>query len=155
MSFETVAGATLGCTDAAAGTIYAPGTDVFSRIGEIIDLGDGYEGEEYNPVAHAPISNSQITQIKGGFRMPTIELTMAWDQSDSGQDLLRTAARTNAELTFELVKQGGDTRYFTAQVAEFIENIGTVDGVVNGAAMLLIQERLDWVYNDFWIRVFR
>jgi hypothetical protein len=142
MSFETVAGSVLGVSASAPATYdlagYGASAMVYTAVGEITDLGGSY-GRQYNVVSHAPISTSQVTQKKGGFTLNPIELMMAWDQSDSGQDILRTAAATNSILTFELIKQGGDRRYFTAQVSKFVENMGTVDNVVQGSVTLLPQ----------------
>lgn len=154
MTYETVSGSVLGCTDASTGSVFAVGFDVFTRIGEIVDLGAGYEGREYNVVSHSPVSARQARQTKGGYKLPPIEISMAWDQSDAGQDLLRTAAENNSVLTFELVKQGGDRRYFSAQVSKMIENLGTEDTVVAGAVTLLPQARADDVYTDLWFRIF-
>jgi hypothetical protein len=41
---------------------------------------------------------------------------MAWDMNDAGQDLLRAAALDDSVLSIKIVKQGGDVRYFAAQV---------------------------------------
>lgn len=143
LGFETVAGSTLSCTVTAPVTYDLAGysdTDiVWTEIGEITDLGQGY-GREYNIVSHAPIASSQVVKKKGGYNLPQVELALAWDQSDAGQDLLRTARNDNSILTFKLTKQGGDKRYFTAQVSKFVENFGTVDNVVVGMVTLLFQK---------------
>jgi hypothetical protein len=53
--------------------------------------------------------------------------------SDAGQDICRTAADSQTQvLSIKITKQGGDIRYFTAQVSKFVENFGTVDNVVQG-----------------------
>lgn len=143
LNFETVAGSTLACSIAAPASYdqagYSASSMVYTNIGEITDLGSGY-GKTYNVVAHAPIASAQVTEKKGGYKLGTPELVMAWDQSDAGQDLCRTAADDNSILTFMLTKQGGDVRYFTAQVSKFVENFGTVDNVVVGAVTLLMQK---------------
>jgi hypothetical protein len=140
LTFETVAGSTIACSVAAPasfdGTGYAALT--YTGIGEITDLGQGL-GRKYNVVTHAPIATSQKVNKKGSYELPQIDLVMAWDQNDAGQDLLRAAALTNSSLSFKIVKQSGDIRYFTAQVSEFTENFGTVDNVVQGKMHLLFQ----------------
>ncbi len=142
LSFETVAGSTLHCTVTVPSsydlTGYSDTDIVWTAIGEITDLGSGY-GRQYNVVSHAPISSAQVTQKKGGYTLPPVDITMAWDQSDSGQDLCRAASLDNSILTMKLTKQGGDKRYFTAQVSRFVENFGTVDNVVVGMLTLLPQ----------------
>jgi hypothetical protein len=155
MAAETVAGTVLSCSAAIQYSIFSPGYDgvVFSAIGEVTDIA-GSLGREYNASTHAPISQSQVTARKGGFNYPAVELLMAWDESDAGQDLLRAASLDTTELTFELVKQDGDIRYFTAQVSKFVENCGTVDNVVVGAVTLLLQDRSEVIYEDFFFRRF-
>lgn len=148
MTFETVAGSTLGCSVAVPSTYdeagYGASSMVYTNIGEITDLGTGF-GRAYNIVSHAPISSAQITEKKGGFKVGTVKMKMAWDQSDAGQDLCRAASVDYSILTFKLTKQSGDIRYFTAQVSEFTEDFGTVDKVVEGMLTLLLQKTI--VYN--------
>lgn len=140
MSFETVAGSTLAVSVAAPATfdIAGYGALTYTAVGEITDLGSGL-GRDYNIVSHAPIASAQVTQKKGGFKLPNIDLVMAWDMSDAGQDIMRASALDNSILSVRIVKQGGDIRYFTAQVAKFVENFGTVDNVVQGQVSLLRQ----------------
>lgn len=142
MAYESVAGATLACSvtpPSPDNTIAGFSTAiVYTTIGEITDL-PGAAGRSYNTVEHAPISNRKRSRKKGSYSLDDITVTMAWDQSDAGQDLCRTAALDDSVLTFKLTKQGGDIRYFTAQVSKFIENMGTVDNVVQGSMMLLRQ----------------
>lgn len=142
MSFSTTAGSVLYVSTAAPATYDAAGYDAssmnYSPVGELTDLGSGY-GRQYNNVEHAPIDSAQRTVKKGSYTLPPIDLVMAWDQSDSGQDMLRAAALDNSILTFMLIKQDGHKRYFTAQVSKFLENHGTVDNVVQGMVTLLPQ----------------
>lgn len=142
LSFETTAGSVLYVSTAVPATYDAAGYDAssmnYSSVGEITDLGAGY-GRQYNNVEHAPIDSAQRTVKKGSYTLPPIDLTMAWDQTDSGQDYLRAAALDNSILTFKLVKQSGHKRYFTAQVSKFLESHGGVDSVVQGMVTLLPQ----------------
>lgn len=142
LSYETVAGATLACsvTPPSPDTTIAGFTTaiVYTDIGEITDL-PGVSGRAYNMVEHAPIATRKRSRKKGSYSLEDITVVMAWDQSDAGQDLCRTAALDDSVLTFKLTKQGGDIRYFTAQVSKFIENMGTVDNVVQGQMTLLRQ----------------
>lgn len=141
MAFETLAGTALSVSVGVPATYDAAGYAALSwtAVGEITSI-DGGLGRDYNIVEHAPIATSQVVQKKGGYKLGTLDLTVAWDQSDAGQDLMRTAADDgNDILSIRIVKQGGDIRYFTAQVSKFLENFGTVDSVVNGAVSLLRQ----------------
>lgn len=142
MSYQTVAGATLACSvtppspnTTAAGYSTAI---VYTNIGEITDL-PGAAGRKYNIVSHKPIDTRKENRLKGGYSLEDITVVMAWDQSDAGQDLCRTAADDDSILTFKLTKQNGDIRYFTAQVSEFTEKMGTIDNVVQGQMVLLRQ----------------
>lgn len=147
MTFETVAGSTLAVSAAAPATDDVAGFAALSwtLVGEITDLGGGL-GREYNIVEHAPIASAQVTQKKGGYKLPQMELVMAWDQSDAGQDLMRTAALDADDIvSIRITKQSGDIRYFRAQVSKFVENFGTVDNVVQGMVSLLRQTNT--VYN--------
>jgi hypothetical protein len=113
-------------------------------VGEITDLGSGL-GRDYNTTTHSPIATRQVIEKKGSYKLGELALVMAWDMNDAGQDLLRAAALDDSVLSVKIVKQGGDVRYFTAQVKEFVENFGTVDNVVQGKCTLLRQK--DIVYN--------
>ncbi len=146
MSFETVAGSTLAVSVAAPATYDAAGYGAltFTAVGEITDLGQGL-GRAYNTVTHSPISSRQVIEKKASYKLGSIDYVMAWDQSDAGQDLCRTAADNDSILSIKITKQGGDIRYFTAQVAKFVENFGTVDNVVQGMMTLLRQK--DVVYS--------
>lgn len=141
LSFETVAGSTLSVSTAAPATYDAAGYGALSwtTVGEITDLGSNL-GREYNKVAHSPVATGQIVEKKASYRLGEIDMTCAWDQSDAGQDILRTAADHQTQvISVRIVKQSGDIRYFTAQVSKFVENFGTVDNVVNGMLTLLRQ----------------
>jgi hypothetical protein len=143
MSYETVAGSTLACSIDVPATYdeagYGASSMVYTNIGEITDL-PGAAGRKYNTVEHAPIASRMRNRKKGSYTLEDIVVQMAWDQADAGQDLCRTAADNDSILTFKLTKQGGDIRYFTAQVSEFVEKMGTVDNVVVGQMTLLRQK---------------
>jgi len=142
MSYETTAGSTLACSITPPSPNTTPAgfstAIVYTDIGEITDL-PGAAGRKYNTVEHAPITSRRRQRKKGSYSLEDIVVVMAWDQNDAGQDLCRTAALDDSVLTFKLTKQGGDIRYFTAQVSEFLEKMGTVDNVVQGQMTLLRQ----------------
>lgn len=144
-AFETVAGSVIGISASLPGTYDVAGfgatSMVYSPLGEITDLGNGY-GRAYNTVNHAPIASAQQKQLKGSYTLAAIELTMAWDDDDAGQAIALTASENNSIYSFEIIKQGGARRYFTAQVSKFVENFGTVDNVVVGMVTLLPQTNI-------------
>ena len=141
-AFETVAGSILAVTTQVPATYDAAGYGasamVYTAVGEITDLGP--LSRTYATVSHSPIASRQVTQKKGSFTLDPIDYQMAWDQSDAGQDILRAAEDTDAILTFELTKQGGDKRYFTAQVSKVSENFGGSDNVNQAMITLLPQK---------------
>jgi hypothetical protein len=154
MSFQTVSGTTLGVRDPDDAVIYfAPGFDAFTTVGEVTEIGGGL-GRQYNTYRHAPIATTQQTERKASFTFPPVEMRVGWDDNDTGQSILRDALRSNDVLTFQLTKQDGTQRYFTAQISKLVEDFGTVDNVVQGAVTLLIQSRPDTPYIDLWFRMF-
>jgi hypothetical protein len=142
LTFETVAGSVLAVSTAAPATYDAAGYGAltYTAVGELTDLGSGL-GRQYNTVTHSPIASSQVIEKKASYKLGSIDMMCAWDMSDAGQDILRTAADSQTQiLSIKITKQSGDIRYFTAQVAKFVENFGTVDTVNQGAFTLLRQK---------------
>jgi hypothetical protein len=122
-------GLTLAVSTAAPATYDAAGYGAltYTTVGELTDLGSGL-GRQYNTVTHSPIATSQVIEKKASYKLGSIDMMCAWDMSDAGQDILRTAADSQTQiLSIKITKQSGDIRYFTAQVAKFVENFGTVD----------------------------
>lgn len=140
MSFETVASATLYISASLPGsqTAGAFGALAWTKIGEITDM-PSVLGREYNTVSHSPVDARQVTNKKGSYTLPNAEFMCAWDEADAGQIMLAAGSTSDAIYSFKLVKQGGAIRYFTAQVSKFVENLGTVDNVVQGGCTLLRQ----------------
>lgn len=142
LSYETVAGSTLAVTATAPATLdlagYSSTDNVWTTVGEITDLA-GVAGRKYNTSEHAPIDSRQRKRKKASFTFEDRTFMMAWDPADAGQDLCRTASLDDSIVYFQITKQGGDKRYFSAQVSEFSEVAGTVDNVVQGRMVLLQQ----------------
>lgn len=141
MTTETVATAALYVSASLPATYDAPGYAALSwtAIGELTDIGS-VKGRSYNTSTHAPIASAQQTEKKASYKLGKADMTVGWDDSDAGQVLIETAANhASAIYSFKLVKQSGAIRYFTAQVMEFVENLGTVDNVVQGKFSLLRQ----------------
>lgn len=141
MAFETVAGTVLSVSVGVPATYDSTGYAALSwtAVGEITNI-DGELGRQYNVVEHSTIANSQTIQRKGGYKLNSIDLVVAWDQADAGQDLCRTAADDADDiLSVRIVKQSGGIRYFTAQVQKFTEKFGTSDTVNQGMVSLLRQ----------------
>ncbi|MES2685487.1 MAG: hypothetical protein V4706_01630 [Pseudomonadota bacterium] len=141
MTTETVATATLDICAALPATYDAPAYAALSwtAIGELTDIGS-VKGRQYNTATHAPISSAQQTEKKASYKLGKADMTVGWDDNDAGQLLVRAAAdHPTAVNSFRLTKQNGKIRYFTAQVTDCMENLGTVDNVVQGKFSLLRQ----------------
>lgn len=141
MTIETVANAKLEICSALPATYDAAGYAALSWtvIGELTDIGS-VQGRQYNTSEHAPIANAQRTEKKASYKLGTADMMVGWDDDDAGQQLVQTAADHQTMIcSFKLTKQNGKIRYFTAQVKDFVENLGTVDNVVQGKFSLLRQ----------------
>lgn len=140
MSFDTVASTKIYISPDAPATLDKVGFEalIWTLIGEVTDV-PSVVGREYNTSTHSPVTNPQVTEKKGSYKLPNAEIQCAWDEDDAGQKLVQADADTYNTPSFKLVKQNGAIRYFTAQVGKFVENNGTVDNVVTGAITLLRQ----------------
>ncbi|WP_114968545.1 hypothetical protein [Rhodoferax ferrireducens] len=141
MTTETVATATLSVSATLPATNDAAGFAalIWTPIGELTDIGS-VKGRSYNTSTHAPIASAQQIEKKASYKLGNADMTVGWDSADAGQVIIETGANSNtATYAFKLVKQGGGIRYFTAQVMSFVENMGSVDNVVQGQFTLLRQ----------------
>lgn len=141
MTTETVAGSVLSVSAALPATFDSAGYAALTwvAIGEMTDIG-AIKGRMYNTSTHAPIGVPLQISKKASYTLPNGEFTVGWDEADAGQVLIEAAANSaNGIYAFKLEKQGGVIRYFTAQVMQFVENLGTVDNVVQGQFTLLRQ----------------
>lgn len=141
MTTETVATATLSVSATLPVTNDALGFAALTwvPIGELTDIGS-VKGRSYNTSTHAPIASAQQIEKKASYKLGNADMTVGWDDDDAGQIVIETGANSNtATYAFKLVKQGGAIRYFTAQVMSFVENLGSVDNVVQGQFTLLRQ----------------
>lgn len=148
LNFETVAGTTVSVCNAIPATFDAAGYGAlaWSLTGEVTDVGNGSGlGRQYNTTTHSPVASRQVIEKKGSFKLGEFGLMLAWDEADAGQDILRSVAFTDTVISVKITKQGGNARYFTAQVSEFTENFGKVDDVNVGKVVFLRQT--DVVYN--------
>ncbi len=140
MSTYTVAGSKIFVSAALPATQVASAFEALDwiEVGEITDIGS-VTGRTYNTATHAPIGSPQQTQRKASYTLANAEFVCGWDEEDEGQILISTASNSNDVYAFKLEKQDTTTRYFTAQVMQFVENNGTVDNIVQGAFTLLRQ----------------
>lgn len=140
IDFDTVAGTKLYISAAAPTTQTA--TDfallTWTEVGQLTNVGS-VKGREYSTSTMSTIGDAQDREKKGSFKLPNAEFECAWAENDAGQIMVETAANDYSVPSFKLVKQNGDIRYLTAQVAKFVENGGTSNDAVKGAFTLLRQ----------------
>lgn len=141
MTIETVASSKLYVSAALPATYDAAGYAAltWSEVGELTNIGS-VKGREYNTSTHSPIGTAQIIEKKASYKLGNADMTVGWDEDDAGQVIIETGANSqSAVYAFKLLKQGGTIRYFTAQVMKFVENMGSIDDVVQGQFTLLRQ----------------
>ena len=140
MTISTVASSTVSVSAALPATNDAAGFAALTwvPIGELTDIGSVL-GREYNTSTHSPIGSAQTVEKKASYKLGNADFTCGWAETDAGQVLIATASESNSIYAFKVVKQDGKIRYFTAQVMKFIENMGSVDNVVQGQFTLLRQ----------------
>lgn len=144
MGWQTVSGTTVAVSAALPATNDAAGFGAlaWSLVGEITQI-DGDLGKEWQTAEHAPIAQAKILQRKAQYREGTTDLMAAWDQSDAGQDIMRTAEADQDDIvSIRITKQNGDLRYFTAQVARFVERMGSGANVNQAFIQLLRQTNI-------------
>jgi hypothetical protein len=142
MAVMTTAGSTLSIGTAAA-TIDAAGFGAvsYTAVGEITDIGEF--GKEFNLVTHNPIGNRQTKKFKGSFNNGSLQLQLAFDSADTGQDYITgTALGSDDSFSIKIVLQSGLIEYFTAKVMSFRINPGSVDSITSATVMLEIDSSI-------------
>jgi hypothetical protein len=136
MTAKTSAGSTLAISATAPATFNAAGYAALTPtvIGEITDLGEF--GRVYNIVTHNPLDTRATVKRKGSYNEGTMELKLALDGDDAGQDLLDAASTSDNDHYFELTLQDGEIFYFAAQVSSFKVGVGSVDTITNASVTL-------------------
>jgi len=145
MTAYTSAGSTLRVTatapatfdSAGFGTIF-PSTPAAGNplVGEITDLGEF--GREYALVTHNPLATRATQKYKGSFNSGSIQLALAYDKADLGQDIMRIAQTSDADYYFEIKDQQGNKTYFAGKVMMFKTQVGSVDQITTASATIEI-----------------
>lgn len=131
MGFTTAAGSELAisaglpATEDAAG--YAALT--FTEIGGIEKIGT--IGATVNKTEFQPLKGAK-DKLKGSPDYGTLQPTLAHDEADAGQILLRTAAEptNNALYSVRVKLPSGAIRYSQGRAFGYPENIDTADAVI-------------------------
>ncbi|MGZ8339145.1 MAG: hypothetical protein ACXW2U_05470 [Telluria sp.] len=141
IDFDTVAGSKLYVATAAPATDDAAGFAALTwvEVGSITSVGS-VKGREYSMSTLSTVGDAQDREKKGSFKLPNAEFECAWIEDDAGQIIIEAASKDYSVPSFKLTKQDATKiRYFTAQVAKFVENNGTSNTSVLGQFTLLRQ----------------
>lgn len=140
MAAQTSAGYTLSIGTTAAN----PSGDSYTLIGEITNI--GAFGKQFQMIEHKPVSDRETQQFKGSFTRGNIQIDLAMDVGDSGQDALLDALDSDSLYNFLLEYNDaatsgghGSQRRFKARVTQYNETPGGVDNIITAQAMLAIQ----------------
>lgn len=140
MATFTAAGATIAISAGVPATHDQTGFAAltYTVIDEVTDLGEGYS-RVYNAVEYSPLATREVQTRKGSYSSGAATIMFAVDFADAGQDLLRTAAASDALHSFKVTLQDGSILYFQALVMGDALTISTIDNIVMQTAELRIQ----------------
>lgn len=134
MTSTTAAGSALAISAAAPATQDAAGYGAldFTEIGGIEKI--GAIGATFAKVEFQPLKGPK-DKHKGSADYGSLQPSLAIDDDDAGQTLLRTAAddETSTLYSFEATLPNGDKRYWQGRVFGFPETIDGADTVVTAA----------------------
>lgn len=126
-----------------AGTAIAIGTtqtssltDVFTTIGEVISIGDF--GRVYDEIAFSALDNRNVQKYKGQRNDGNIEIEMAYDPADTGQDALLTALDSDSDYNFRITLNDasgtsgshGTLFHFKAKVMSAPRRFGDANNII-------------------------
>lgn len=141
IDFDTVASSKLYVATAAPATDDAAGFAALTwvEVGSITNVGS-VKGREYATSTASVVGDAQDREKKGSFKLPNAEFECLWVEDDAGQIIIEAASKDYSVPSFKMTKQDATKiRYFTAQVAKFVENNGASNDNVTGQFTLLRQ----------------
>lgn len=138
--FDTVAGTQLFACAAlpAAQTADAFEDLTWVKVGKISNV-PSVLGRTYSTSSMSFVDEAQEIEKKGTYKLPNAQFEYGWVEEDAGQVIVYNASKDYSIISFKLVKQNGDIRYFTAQVLECNESGGAGNDAVKGNCTLLRQ----------------
>lgn len=127
----TAAGTTIGISAALPTTEDVTGyfALTFTKIGKVEQIGT--IGATTNKVEFQPLDGPK-EKHKGSTDYGSLQPSMAYDEDDAGQVLLRTAAEpdNNALYSIEVTYPTGEKRWSQGRAFGFPENVGNADSIV-------------------------
>lgn len=87
----------------------------FTEVGKVVSIGE--LGDESEDIAFDLLKPGRRTHVSGVKDLGEIPVTIEYDKSDAGQDILRAANNGNTTHTFKVTDSDGDDYYFQGLVA--------------------------------------
>ena len=138
-SVSTAAGTTIGIVLAPPATFDGAGYAAltFVNIGEVTDIPDF--GREFEVITHKPIGSRGTVKKKGGFNEGSLDLKLGLNTDDAGTVLLKAAALSDADYSFEVAHPTGDVYYFRAMATSFKISTGSSGSIITATCKLELQ----------------
>lgn len=131
MPSTTAAGTAIAISAAAPATFDATGYAAltFTEIGGVEQI--GVIGATTNKVEFQPLKGAK-EKHKGSTDYGSLQPSLAHDDDDAGQTLLRTAAEpdNNTLYSFQVTYPNGKKRWSQGRVFGYPENVGNADSVI-------------------------
>ena len=148
MAFNTASGAKISIgTTTAASTITEYEGDTYDQVGTIEDLGEF--GDAYNAVTFTSLSDSRVKKRKGSADAGEMNLTVAFDSGDDGQQALKDALDDTGGVGYNFKVELNDSQgvspttfYFKALVMSRRIQVGSADNVVRANVTLGIDTEI-------------
>lgn len=141
---RTSAGTTLYVSASKPATYDAAGFQALfasmTEVAEITDLGEF--GRKYELVTHKALGRRNTVKRKGSYDDGSINLPMARDASDEGQELLKEAALSDESYSYCIELQDLTKFFFSAQCMGMPVNVGSVDSITGYSAELQIDNEI-------------
>jgi hypothetical protein len=134
MTIQTSAGAALAMSVATPATFDAAGYAAltFTEIGQLEKIGT--IGSTFAKVEFQPLKGAK-QKLKGSADYGSLQPSVAHDDADAGQTLLRTSSDdiTNKLYSFMVTYQNGAKRYFQGRTFGYPETVDGADTVLMAA----------------------
>ena len=132
MAARTNAGTTLSIGSTQTNAL----TDVYTAVGEVISIGDF--GRMYDQVKYSALNDRNVKKHKGQRDDGEIEVELAYDPADSGQDKLLVALDVDSDYNFRVVMNDasdvsgsyGTQLHFKAKVVGGVRRYGDANNII-------------------------
>lgn len=86
----------------------------YDPVGEVTEVPE--YGPESATVEHTPLATGITEKFHGAINYGSLDVPIAWDESDAGQDILRDAFASRLAVAISVEYPSGDIDYFQAKV---------------------------------------